>query len=184
MFVHVPRFPSIAGRLSLIAFVAVALACAGGGGGNNSKALRTVKLHESLVFNDSTWVVVEAKDLGKVIKATEPGDEELKADGRFIYVRFKIANTGKRVVWLGDDPELTDNRDRTFQTLGDRQKQYLPRGAKTLGEPDSDQIPAGITREFHAIYEVPADARGLRLKAASFAEKKRRQQEGLIDLGL
>jgi len=141
-------------------------------------------MNEPLAFNDSTWVVVEAKDLGKVLKATEPGDEDRKADGRFILVRFKISNTGKQVVLLGDDPPLIDDRDRTFETLGDRQKQYLPKGAKTLGEQDSDQIPAGITREFHAIYEVPTDARGLRLKAASFAERRRRQQEGLIELGL
>jgi hypothetical protein len=94
-----------------------------------------------------------------------------------------VSNIGKKAVWLGDDPSLLDDKERQFETLGE-QKDYLPRGAKTLGEEESDQIPAGMTREFHALYEVPADARGLRLRAESFAENQRRAQEGFIDLGL
>jgi hypothetical protein len=181
MLPSVPRCRRLAACLLFVVFVALAVAC--GKGGISSKLVGTVKVNESLIFNDSTWVVVEAKDVGKVLKPTEAGEEELKADGRFIHVRFKVTNTGKKVVFLGDDPELVDDKEREFTTLGDNQKAYLPKGAKTLGEVDSDQIPAGITREFHALYEVPADAKGLRLKAASFAEKKRRQQEGFIDLG-
>jgi hypothetical protein len=180
MLPHVPRVRRLATCLLFAAFVALALAC--GKGGTSTKIVGTVKVNEALVFKDSTWVVVEAKDVGKVLKPTVPGEEELKADGRFILVRFKVTNTGKKVVWAGGDPDLVDDRERTFGTLVE-QKPYLPRGAKTLE--DEDQIPAGITREFHALYEVPLDAKGLRLKAGSFTERRGRpQQEGFVDLGL
>jgi hypothetical protein len=179
---HLPRARRLATCLLLVAFVALALAC--GSTSLKPKAVGTVKVNEELVFNDSTWVVLEARDLGKVLKSTDPDEQDKKADGRFILVRYKVTNTGKKTVWLGDDPPLLDDKERQFETLGDAQAHYLPKGAKTLGEADSDQIPAGITREFHAIYEVPTDARGLRLKGESFAEGRRRQQEGFILLGL
>src|SRR5262249_3144649 len=166
---HVPRFHRLATCLLFVAFVALALAC--GKGGTSLRSIGTVKVNEPLVFKDSTWVVVEVKDLGKVLKENEPDEPEKKADGRFILVRYKVTNTGKQVVWLGDDPEVVDDTKREFKTPGDNQKLYLPKGAKTMGEEESDQIPAGITREFHALYEVPTDAKGLRLKAASFAER-------------
>jgi hypothetical protein len=183
MFPHVPGFRRLARAVSLVAVVAIALAC---GGGGRSKGIGTVKVNEKLVFNnDSTWVVLEAKDLGKELKPTDPDDKPRKTEGRFIQVRYKITNTGKQVVWLDDsDPPLVDDRDRTFESMGDAQKQFLPKDAKTLSEQESDQIPAGLTREFYALYEVPADAKGLRLKAESFPEKRRRAQEGFIDLGL
>src|SRR5262249_44508098 len=109
MFPHVPRLRRLAGCLLLVTFIAVVLAC--GGGGSLSKKVGSVKRNETLVFNDSTWVVLEAKDLGKVLKPTEAGDEERKTEGRFILVRYKITNTSKKVVWLPEaDPPLVDDK--------------------------------------------------------------------------
>jgi hypothetical protein len=174
-----PRLRRPAACLLFAVFVALAVAC--GKCGTSSRSIGTVKVNEDLAFKDSTWVVVEVKDLGKTLKPTEPDDEEKKTDARFILVRFKVTNTGKNAVWVGDDPNLVDDQERNFVTLTE-QKPYLPKGARTLE--DEDQIPAGITREFYALYEVPLDAKGLRLKAGSFKERRGRpQQEGFIDLG-
>jgi hypothetical protein len=182
MSATVPRLRRLAGCLLLAAFVAVALACAGA----KPKNVGTVKVNEELVFPESKWVVVEAKDLGKVIKATNPDDAgEKKTEGRFILVRYKVTNTGRKEIELGwEDPKVVDD-SREFRSLGDEQRDFLPKFAKTMSDEESTHIPAGMTREFHALYEVPADAKGLRLMAESFKERRGRPvNEGYVELGL
>ena len=143
-------------------------------------------MNEELVFPESKWVVVEAKNLGNTIKATNPTDpREKKTEGRFILVRYKVTNKGTKEIQLGwEDPKIVDE-SREFKTLGEEQMDFLPRFAKTMSDEDSTHIPAGQTREFHALYEVPADAKGLRLMAESFKERRGRPvNEGYIELGL
>jgi hypothetical protein len=174
MLVYLPPF-RLASSLLLVLLTAVFLAC--GGIGDKPVAVSTVKLNEELVFNHSTWVVLEAKELGQVLKATDSRGPDKKTDGRFIRVRFKVSNTEKEAESLGNDPVLVSDRGEKFDSLGD-QKLYLPRDARTVGETDSDPLPAATTREFYALYDVPAGAKALRLNHRRF------QQEGFVELGL
>jgi hypothetical protein len=100
MFPSVARLRRLAWCLGLILFVALALACGGRIGGGRPKVVGTVKLNEEMVFHDSKWVVVEARDVGKSLKATDPEAEvkERKTDGRFLLVRYKVSNIGKKAV--------------------------------------------------------------------------------------
>lgn len=171
----------------LLTFVALAVACSGGGA-SGGKNVGTVKVNEELVFPESKWVVVEVKDLGKTLKPTNPDDApEKKTEGRFIHVRYKVTNTGTRKdIELGwEDPKLVGDSAEYRALEDDEQKAYLPKWSKTMAEEDSTHIPAGQTREFHALYDVPPTAKGLRLKAESFKERRGRPvKEGYIDLGL
>src|SRR5262245_56539637 len=69
---HLPRARRLAACLLVVTFVALALAC--GSTSLKPKAVGTVKVNEELVFNDSTWVVLEARDLGKVLKSNDPDE--------------------------------------------------------------------------------------------------------------
>lgn len=160
------------------AFAAVALACAGG-----PATVPPVKGNEELKLHDSVWAVIEAKDLGQLLRSTEGDAPELRTQGRYVLVRYAVRNPGRRRIDLDGDPQLIDGRQRFFDPIGN-QEAYLPKGAVTMGDVESDQIPAGLTKEFHALYEVPADARGLRLEAKSFTERFGREQTGHIELGL
>jgi hypothetical protein len=172
MFARAVRFHRLPAHLPLAILALVVLAC--GGIGDKPVIISTAKLDEKLVFNDSTWVVLAAKDLGKSLKPADPADGDRTTDGRFLLVRYRVSNTSKQELLLGNPPVLQDERDRTFGTLSE-QERYLPKEAGV--DESSDRIPVGMAREFRALYEVPADAKGLRLHMREF------QQAGFVELG-
>jgi hypothetical protein len=159
--------------LLLVGFGALVIAC--GGIGDKPVTTRTVKLNEKLVFNDCTWVALEARDMGKSLQPTDPNAQAKATDGRFIFVRFTVSNTSKQGLSLGNPPVLMDNQGRTFDPL-DEPELYLPKDVRT--DDISEEIPVGGTHQFLAFYEVPADAKGLRLNKRLF------QEEGFVELGL
>jgi hypothetical protein len=167
------RRSRMAATFSLLGLIALVIAC--GGIGDKPVTTSTVKLNEKLVFNDCTWVVLEARDLGKALKPTDPKGQDKTTNGRFLFVRFTVSNTSKQGLSLGNPPMLMDHQDRTFGPL-DEPERYLPKDLRTddiLGE-----IPVGGTHQFLAIYEAPAEAQGLRLNKRLF------QEEGFVELGL
>jgi hypothetical protein len=172
--------------LMLAIFVAFAVAC-GKGSARKQKVLPTVKVNEELRFQDSTWTAVEVKDLGKTMKATDGSDDVQKTDGRFVLVRFKVSNPGTSILYVaGFDPDLLDARDRTYERLGDDYRAFFPQGAVLLQDFDPAKIKAGQSAEYTALYEVPADATGLKMRCYSPADDARGEplEMGYVDLGL
>jgi hypothetical protein len=117
------------------------------------------KLNEAIAVKDVSWTVVSAQDLGSTIKSKYSSfGEDCKANsGKFIKVTLKVKNNYKEIKTL-TDVDLLDDQKREFKTSTD-----------TFGCIDGDlyilaNINPGIEKTFIAVYEVPNDAKGLKLK--------------------
>ena len=135
----------------------------------------TAKLGEPFTFaGDSTWTVTAARDRGKRLAGA--GDSASTA-GRFVEVRFAITNLTKKEDSILDLPAIVDDQGREFKPF-DRSSSFLPAGARDLA---MAPLPPSLSKEFSEIYELPADAGGLKFKArtlVAFGDTK------LVDLGL
>ena len=141
------------------------LACKGGHSSSSSSG-GTAKMGETVSFDDSDWVVIEAKDAGKSIKSnSEFNEEEKKTEGRFIQVHFKVTNKGKKEEMVLDQPKIVDDKGREFGPI-DMQSFYVPAKAKTLG---LDTLQPSMPKEYWTVIEVPADAKGLKFQVHGFS---------------
>lgn len=133
------------------------------------------KIGESVKFaGDSTWVVTSARDRGKKLTAN---GEHATTDGKFVEVSMKITNNGQKEDSLLDLPALVDATGREFKPW-EKSSSFIPTGARDLA---MAPLPPSLAKEFVEIYEVPADATGLKFKAralAAFGDTR------FVDLGL
>jgi hypothetical protein len=136
-----------------------------------------VKTGEPLKTGDSIWVVADAKDLGKKVDANTSFGEPKETTGRFVQVRYKVTNTGKKPESVLDPPRVVDDQGREFTRL-DMESLYVTGKAVTLG---IELLPPGMEREYATLVEVPADARGLKLQLRGLGLLGEKRQ---IDLGL
>ena len=154
------------------------LACKGGSKSSGGASGGTAKMGETVTFDDSEWIVVEAKDAGKKIKSnSEFNEEEKSTEGRFIQVHYKVTNKGKKEEMLLDRPKVVDDKGREFGPI-DMESFYVPAKAKTIG---LDTLQPSMPKEYWTVIEVPADAKSLKLEVHGFSllgDKKN------VDLGL
>ncbi len=137
-------------------------------------AAAAAKVGDTVKFDDSTWVVVSAKDIGKKLKSVL-GDKT--TEGKFVKVVFKVTNTTKEEERIMDHPKLLDDQGREFGNF-DEASMYLPDNEKTM---TLEQLPAGMPKTFSAIYEVPDDAKGLKFQARALSALGNKT---LVDLGI
>jgi len=164
---------------ALLLVLAAVLACGKGkgdssGGGSSAS---TAKMGETVTFDDSDWIVVDAKDLGKSVKSNMDETDVKKTDGKFVQVHFKVTNKGKKEEMVLDPPKVLDDKGREFGPV-DMQSFYVPKDAKTLA---LDSLPPSMQREYYTIIEVPADAKTLKFELHGlglFGDKKN------VDLGI
>jgi len=143
----------------------------GGGGGGGGKQ----KIGETVKFDDSEWVVLEAKDMGSELKGLL-GDK--KTAGTFIRVKFTVKNTGNEEESILDTPNLKADGGASYEQIDDTGL-YLPEDANEMA---LEALPAGLPKEFYAIYEVPKDAvKGLSFEARELAFSP---DTKLVDLAL
>lgn len=124
-------------------------------------AAPAAKVGDTVKFDDSEWVILEAKTLGAKMAPTSPFGEPAKTDGKFVYVRFKVKNLGNKQETIFDHPKVVDAKGREFDHY-QQQYSYLPKGVKGMA---LEQLPASMTKEFGAVYEIPADATALVFQA-------------------
>lgn len=143
------------------------------------KVVSSAKIGDEISFdNDSTWVVLSAEDKGNSLTSNNQFVKDAQTDGKFILVRFKVSNLTNKEERLFSGPKLIDSKGREFKSY-DKQSFFIPKGAKTMS---LEAIPAGLPREFYAVYEVPADANGLRFQARDLKSAFRPDYK-LVDLG-
>jgi len=116
-----------------------------------------------VVFNDSTWVVLEAQNMGSVLKPRNSFGEEAKTEGVFILVKYQVVNTTKIEKRIIVEPVLVDSSLREFKTY-DKQNSYFPVEGETL---TFKALPASITRTCYGIYEVAKDSKEIVFRARS-----------------
>lgn len=135
------------------------------------------KVGEPLMLDDSTWLVVEAKDLGQTLKPNSDIGEPLKTEGRFVQVRYRVTNTTKKQEHVLDLPKIVDQQGREFGPV-DMESWYVPVQGKTVG---FDALQPSMQKEYFTIIEVPADARKLAFQVRGLGLRGDRRR---IDLGL
>lgn len=145
------------------------------------KTSRVFKLNESVFVGDVAWEVLSAENIGSTLKGSRSRypffQKDLSTVGYFIKVRFVVANTGDELLSV-TVPGLIDSRDREFASSPDA-TYWVPEGEDILL---LDNINPGLGRIYTAIYEVPADAKGLKLRVGDLEFWG--SDEEVIDLGL
>jgi hypothetical protein len=122
----------------------------------------TYKIGDAIVFEDSKWKVLSAENLGSTL--TSPlGDK--KTEGTFIKVSFSVVNTTKSEDSILETQKILAASGASYQQLDDVNS-YLKEGESEM---TLEQLPAGLTKNFSAIYEVPKDANGFRFQARSLS---------------
>ncbi len=122
----------------------------------------TAKIGDTVMFEDSEWTILEAKDLGSTAPSNNQFEQAGKSDdGHFVRVKFSIKNKGKKDDMLFDQPKLQDSQGREF-THSEHEMFYVPENAKTLG---LEKIPVGLKKEYFSVYEIPKDAKGIKFVA-------------------
>ena len=140
------------------------------------EAKGTAEMGETVTFDDSEWVVLEARDAGATLKSNNQFQEDAKTDGKFVIVKFKVKNKGKKEDQLFLKLELLDDDGREFRQR-DEAAFYVPKGAKTIG---LEALPPSMAKEFWTVFEIPADSKGLRFRTRSLASN---DDTKLVSLG-
>jgi len=135
------------------------------------------KIGDEINFEDSKWVVLDAKNLGSEAKSNNQFQESAKSSGKFILVKFKVLNKTNKEERIMSHPKLVDSKGREFKKY-DMQSFYIPKDAESL---TMSALPSGIEKEFYALYEVPSDATGIQFEARELSAFG---DEQLVDLEL
>ena len=124
------------------------------------------RIGERVAFEDSEWVVIEARSAGKTLKSNSEFMSDPKTTaGRFIQIHFRLTNKTKKEQMLLDQPKLVDARSRAFGPI-EMESYYVPPKAKTIM---LEVLQPDIAKEYWTVIEVPADAEGLRFEMHGFS---------------
>ncbi len=164
---------------ALLMVLGVLLACKGGKESGSGSSGGTGKLGEQVKLDDSAWTVVEAKDMGKSIKATSElfADEKKDTTGKFVQIHYKVVNNGKKQETLLDTPKIVDSKSREFGPI-QGESEYVPKGSKTA---ILETLQPSMEKDYYTIVEVPADATGLKVQITGLGllgDKK------MVDIGM
>jgi hypothetical protein len=126
---------------------------------------------------DVRWKVLSAENMGNTLKSDNQFTKPLKTSGFFVKVRFEIENLSKDMLSYGG-ADLVDDKGRTFKHSSDALF-FIPQEEQSFILSNlNPNVPKTVTE----IYEVSADATGLKFKAGDL--KILGNEEALIDLGL
>jgi hypothetical protein len=109
------------------------------------------KRGEPVTVGGATWTVTVAG---------VPRVEGAKTSGRVILVTFKVVNGGTRESDRAVAPTILDGNGREFKCWAE-ESDWLSDDTRTI---DNERVPAGIPREYSALYEVAPDSTSLRLR--------------------
>jgi hypothetical protein len=163
-------------RLALAAFLtgAVLVACSKR---EAAIAQKSARVGESLKLDDSTWTVIDVKDVGKKVEPNTAFAEPKETAGRFVLVRYKVTNTQKKAESVLEPPKLVDDKSRETERMTS-EALYVPPKTQTLG---IEMLEPNVEREYATIFEATPDAKGLKLQIRGLGllgEKR------LVELGL
>ena len=123
------------------------------------------KIGEKVAFDDSEWTVLSAKNAGSAVEPKSPFGKSATTEGNFIFVVYKVKNTTKREKSILVTPVLVDSESREFNPYR-HQANYLEPSAETI---TLEALPANIPKTYHAMYEVPAESKGLKFQVRSLS---------------
>lgn len=122
------------------------------------------------------WKVLAAEDLGTTLHSDNQFVKDKTSGGRFVRVRFELENLSKDMLsFAGLD--LVDAQGRTFKAASDAFA-FIPQEEQCILE----NLNPNVAKSCTAIYEVPANASGLKAQVTDL--KMFGSATEVIDLGL
>ena len=103
------------------------------------------KINDIVKFDDSEWVVLEAKKLGKRIKSNNMFQEDATTEGFFIRVKYSVKNIQNKEDTVMEGPKLVDSEGREYGEY-DGQSFYIPENAKTI---TGETLTPGLAKKFY-----------------------------------
>lgn len=135
----------------------------------------TAKVGDDVRVADVRWKITTAEDLGQTLKSDNPYTKDKTTPGRFVRIQFEIENLGKDMkTFAGID--LIDSQGRTLKRSSDVFG-FIPTEQACVFENLNPNVPKACM----VIYEVPADAFGLKADAGDLSMFG--GEHMLIDLG-
>jgi len=172
----IPKWLLILGGI----FILILIITIAGGGKEKKEGVAPAieKPITEAVLGNIKFRLVEAKDLGNVLKGIESRypkwKKDLTTEGKFIWVEVSQENVGK-VSTYTRAPDIVDNQNRQFPPFVEA-SDWIPE-ERNCGIIGKELKPGFSSVNCIFIYEVPKDATGLKLKLGTIETK-------YIDLGL
>lgn len=134
----------------------------------------TYGIGDEVMTGDIKWRLITVEDVGNTLTSDSDSIEDATTEGRFIRLLFEIVNQGSDALpyW---EPEIVDSQGRSFDAYPAR-AYFIPDEQECL----LLTVEPGLVKECVEIYEVAADAQGLKLKVSDFGLIY--GNEALIDL--
>lgn len=104
------------------------------------------------------WVVISFASLGSIAKDSE-GDVVAKTDGSFIKIGFSIKNISDNTLYVDTENMAIQLKKDAKDSKTNFQSPHV-RGNRMISKEESEMdtsgaIPAGLTRNFYLVYEIP-----------------------------
>ena len=181
----IPKWLLILGGIIVLIIV---IAIAGGGGEKNEAPTSTSEetptvysINQDVRVGDIGWKLIDVKDYGNILKGSKSKYPDWYEDkittGKFIGITLEVENLGTEVKSM-TSYEIIDDRGRKFRPASDVLA-WIPEEKELILFPT---LNPNITKQFTEIYEVSADATGLKIKVGDLTLLS--PKEALISLGL
>jgi len=148
---------------------------------NNKEEVKTYSKSETFKVGDVQWKLIDARDRGDTLKASESRYASVASDktttGKFVEITVEVENFGtdmKSVTNL----TLIDDKNREFTSSSDT-SEWIPEGKELFL---LSNLNPNVPQQFIDIYEVPADATGLKVMVGDLEIFG--GDEALINLGV
>ena len=152
-------------KVLLSFFLLIALISCNQNKQETEKAEKKFSINDVVTFKDSKWVVLEFIDAGNSLQSNNQFVESATTEGKFVIIKYNVTNLTNKEENVLIMPKLKDSKNREFKawTEGNAKSSfYLPEKGKSLF---AEPLPAGVSKTFYEIYEVPKDAENLQFQA-------------------
>ena len=172
--------------LIIIIFVIIIIASAGGGEKkettpSQTEKLTTYSINQDVRVEDVRWKLIGVKNRGSILKASEsryPTIAESKTTtGKFVEITMEVENLDTEMKSVSN-LKIIDDKNREFIASSDV-SEWIPEGKEMFL---LSNLNPNMSQQFTDIYELPADATGLKVKVSDLSLWG--NKEALINLGI
>lgn len=147
----------------------------------STNQVKTYQVNENAKVGDIRWKVIEVKDRGNELSSADSQFPSItqpkKTSGKFVQIKVEVENQSKELRSVGT-LNIVDDQGRSFIASTDT-SEWVPSEESLF---ILSNLNPNLPYKFTAIYEIPADAKGLKLKVGDL--KLFGPEEAEINLGL
>lgn len=153
----------------------IIIAIVGGGGGekketapSTEKTPTVYSINQDVRVGDVRWRLVDVKDKGNILRASESKyptfAEDKTTTGKFIEVTIEVENLSTEMKSVSN-LKLVDDKNREFIHASDI-SEWIPEDKELFL---LSNLNPNMPQQFTDMYEIPADATGLKVKVGDLS---------------